>query len=141
MSKLIQYANYNFDSPNYCKVDFNNVNNIKVYQGFNFKYFNTFNCNKVLKINKNIVDKIIKLYESDYLENDDSLLIVINEEITENVINIEHTINTIIQESYTLPDEKLQTLLKLDSDVVLTFFNLQKFLKNHFKKEPGLSGF
>ena len=46
MSKLIQYANYNLDSPNYCKVDFSNVNNIKVYQGFNFKYFNTLNCNK-----------------------------------------------------------------------------------------------
>ena len=40
-----------------------------------------------------------------------------------------------------LPDSKLQKLLKLDSDVTLTFFNLQKYLKNHFKSEPGMSGF
>ena len=40
-----------------------------------------------------------------------------------------------------LPDSKLQKLLQLDSDVTLTFFNLQKYLKNHFQSEPGVSGF
>ena len=40
-----------------------------------------------------------------------------------------------------LPDKKLSNLLKLDKDVTLTFFNLQKYLKNHFKSEPGQSAF
>lgn len=40
-----------------------------------------------------------------------------------------------------LPDKKLSSLLKLDKDVTLTFFNLQKYLKNHFKSEPGQSAF
>jgi upstream activation factor subunit UAF30 len=40
-----------------------------------------------------------------------------------------------------LPDKKLSNLLKLDKDVTLTFFNLQKYLKNHFKPEPGQSAF
>ena len=31
-------------------------------------------------------------------------------------------------------DVKLSTLLKLNSDDVLTYFNLQKFMKHHFVK-------
>lgn len=34
------------------------------------------------------------------------------------------------------PDAKLSTLLKLEKDDKLTYFNLQKYMKHHFIKEP-----
>jgi chromatin remodeling complex protein RSC6 len=34
-----------------------------------------------------------------------------------------------------IPDKQLSTLLKLDSDVVLTYFNLQRYMSTHFPKQ------
>lgn len=33
-----------------------------------------------------------------------------------------------------LPDKALSTLLKIDSDIILTYFNLQKYMSPHFQK-------
>ena len=36
------------------------------------------------------------------------------------------------------PDKKLQSLLKVEKDVELTYFNLQKYLKFHFPNKDGV---
>jgi len=37
-----------------------------------------------------------------------------------------------------IPDEKLQSLLNVDDEVELTYFNLQKYLKFHFPNKDGV---
>ena len=37
-----------------------------------------------------------------------------------------------------IPDDKLQSLLNIDTNVELTYFNLQKYLKYHFPNKDGV---
>jgi DNA-directed RNA polymerase subunit H (RpoH/RPB5) len=69
-------------------------------------FYNLSNADKKSsKINKSIIDKIIQLYSQDYLNNDDSLLILINENNSESIEKINHTLNYKLKENYIIPSD------------------------------------
>jgi len=69
-------------------------------------FYNLSNSDKKSsKINKSIIDKINQLYLNDYLSNDDSLLILINENNSESIEKINHTLNYKLKENYIISED------------------------------------
>ena len=69
-------------------------------------FYNLSNSDKKSsKMNKSIIDKINQLYLNDYLNNDDSLLILINESNSESIEKINHTLNFKLKENYIISED------------------------------------
>jgi DNA-directed RNA polymerase subunit H (RpoH/RPB5) len=64
---------------------------------------------KISKINKSIVDKIVELYEIKYLNNDDSLLLIINDQINDTVTKLNYSLTMELLKNYNIsPDIEKQ---------------------------------
>lgn len=68
------------------------------------------NGSKSSKTTKSIVDKINALYQSNYLQHDDSLLILVNEPQSPSLDKINHMIQHSIRKEYT-PSPELETYI------------------------------
>ena len=84
---------------------------------YNFPGFNK----KKIKITKSIEKKIIELYESKHIGEFDNLFIIINENITDSIMDIKNNINNRLKEMNT-------DITDISSDI--SKYNLTK---NHFK--------
>jgi DNA-directed RNA polymerase subunit H (RpoH/RPB5) len=64
---------------------------------------------KISKINKSIVDKIIELYNIEYLNDDDSLLLIINDRINDTVTKLNYSLTMKLLKNYNIsPDIEKQ---------------------------------
>lgn len=92
-------------------------------------YYNFNNSDKkVQKITKGVVDKIANLYESDYLNHDDSLLIIINEKQSNTTNKLIHSLNHKVKEDYEISKELDKYIYKTESKI-----DDLKFNKNFFR--------
>jgi len=103
----------------------------KIIDGHNLHviYYN-FNdmLKKHSKINKNIVDKILKLYESEYIGENDSIILVINDKINETVTRLNYTTKTNILNNYNIPESILNQLNSKNINISKEYFRNITFL-------------
>jgi DNA-directed RNA polymerase subunit H (RpoH/RPB5) len=85
------------------------------------------NGSKSSKTTKSIVDKINALYQSNYLQHDDSLLILVNEPQSPSLDKINHMIQHSIRKEYTLSPELDNYIYKLDSKSDMQRYNPSMF--------------
>tara|TARA_R110002074_G_scaffold146791_13_gene296928 strand:- start:448 stop:1191 length:744 start_codon:yes stop_codon:yes gene_type:complete len=103
----------------------------KIIEGHNLHiiYYN-FNdmLKKHSKINKNIVDKILKLYESKYIGENDSIVLVINDKINDTVIKLNYTTKTKILIDYNIPETILNQMNSKNINMSKEYFRNITFL-------------
>ena len=78
---------------------------------------------KSTKVTKALVDKILKLYEENIFNTDDSLLILLNEEVSDTIQKISDTLNIKLKSGYEI-SESIQTIIN-EKSIGLN--------KNHFR--------
>jgi len=108
-------------------------------QGHNLHvvYYNFPNIgdNKSTKINKkSFIDRIKKLYESNLIQQTDSIIVILNDSISESVIQINNTINIMLQEDEINMDH-LDTKLKQDHFRNIYIFDIKSLLFNILNHE------
>jgi len=83
---------------------------------------------KSQKVTKSLIDKIENLYTTDYLNNDDSLLIIINEPQTQSTDKLMHAINHKINDKYNL-SEYLEKYIYINDNTDQD----KKYNRNYFR--------
>ena len=91
--------------------------------------------NKFTKINKkSFIDRIKKLYESNLIQQTDSIIVILNDTMSDSVIQINNTINIMLQEDEINMDH-LDTKLKQDHFRNIYIFDIKSLLFNILKHE------
>jgi len=66
-----------------------------------------------IKVNKSLVDKVLNLYTENLIDRDDSTIILINEQISDTINNINDSLNVLLQENYDEPSDIIKDEMKL----------------------------
>tara|TARA_B110001469_G_scaffold127602_1_gene149216 strand:+ start:1777 stop:2550 length:774 start_codon:yes stop_codon:yes gene_type:complete len=105
----------------------------KYIENFNLVvlYYNLTNTsNKVSKINKSVVEKINKLYENEYIQNDDCILLLVNEKLSPSIDKINLMVNHTIKSNYNISSDKNKYIYDKDNPVDE---ELNRYNKNYFR--------
>ena len=95
--------------------------------------FPNIGANKSTKINKNsFIERIKKLYESNLIEQTDSIIVILNDSISESTMQINNTINIILQEDE-INMNHLDTKLKQDHFRNIYIFDIKSLIFNILK--------
>ena len=65
-----------------------------------------------VKVTKSLTDKILNLYKEQSIDKDDSIMILMNEQISDTIHNINDSINILLQENYDGPSDEIQDEMK-----------------------------
>lgn len=65
-----------------------------------------------VKVTKSLIDKVLNLYTEKLINPDDSIIILINEPISDTIININDSLNILLQENYDGPGEIIKDQMK-----------------------------
>ena len=91
--------------------------------------------NKSTKINKkSFTDRIQKLYDGNLIQQTDSIIVILNDSISESVIQINNTINILLQEQ-TIDMDHLNTELKQNHFRHIYIFDIKSLLFNILEHE------
>jgi DNA-directed RNA polymerase subunit H len=91
--------------------------------------------NKSTKINKkSFIDRIKKIYETKMIQQTDSIIIILNDSISESIVQINNTINIILQEEEINMDH-LNTKLKQNHFRNIYIFDIKSLLFNILNHE------
>lgn len=104
-------------------------------------YYNMPNGNQSsVKVNKSLTDKILNLYTDGLINTDDSIMIIINESISDTINNINDSVNILLQENYnepidTIKDEMKTSNINLEKNFFrhVTIFDIRYFQTNKLK--------
>lgn len=93
-----------------------------------------------VKVTKSLTDKILNLYTNDLIDTDDSIIILINEPISDTINNINDSVNILLQENYHGPNDKIKDEMKQNNINLeksffrhITIFDLRFFQTNKLK--------
>ena len=93
-------------------------------------YYNLSNeSSKSSKINKSIIEKINQLYTTDYINHDDSLLILTNENNNDSMEKINNNVSHKIKQDYEISEELEKYIYSPEND-----FEHARYNKNYFRK-------
>lgn len=91
-----------------------------------------------VKVTKSLTDKILNLYTDELIDNDDSIIILINEPISETIYKINDSVNILLQENYDGPSDAIKEEAK-NTEIenrhfrYVTIFDIRFFQTNKLK--------